>query len=149
MITTVLWDAAKARSGVKPEWMFIAVQTRIRDLLKERDDPFEVELVCRLIEEQDGDRFSAASLWWTSYDYFRRRRALPAGAWEYALVMHELGPPREDESSRRTDLRYNIEYWLGLWTDGHGATEWDLVNRARTNLVQLLEDARATEGFRW
>lgn len=149
LITTALWDAAKARSGRKPEWMFIAVQTRIRDLLKERDDQYEVELVCRLIEERDQDRFNPASLWWTSYDYFRRQRALPPGAWEYALVMHGLGLPQEGESKRRSDLRYSLEYWLGMWADGHGAAVWDLVDKARDSLERLLDDARATEGFRW
>ncbi len=122
-----LWEQTKAR-GRKPTWMFIAVRRRLQQILDDVKDPFQVELLARRIEEEDGERFSASALSYARYEFWRDQLQVPEGAWEYALMAHLLPAGRDQDS---------VDYWVAQWQDAITSDHMDGVIEAREMLKRV------------
>lgn len=92
-----------------------ALIARIRTMLRQVKDPYETEYICLAAVKYDGLSFSPSrSLGWISYDFLKRRAAVPSGMWKWALWR-----ARVDDG----ELRDSIDYWFRAAVDA--ASEWD------------------------
>lgn len=122
---------AKLRQGSQR-----ATLDRIRTLIKDVGDPFEVEAVARYAAREGGQQFSPTnSLKWISYEYVRQRvsTGIPDDCWKFVLLLLNV----EEKHGEDSQLALEVRYWLMMLRDGNRSFNKVLEGEARHALARI------------